>query len=93
MNVLVVVYEFRRSILGYEKFIDVLKSQDGWSRYMIAPCWLVKTSKSPDELYQELAPHMLDGDRVLIMKASKEYAGFMPLPAWEWLNGNLETAQ
>jgi hypothetical protein len=48
--------------------------------------WLVATSYSADQFAKLLYPHIVNTDHLLVMKAQKEYQGWLPKEAWDWLN-------
>jgi hypothetical protein len=61
-------------------------SADGRSFWrMLYNVWLVDTPLSADALYQTLSPHLMQADSLLIIRATDDFAGFLPKPAWDWL--------
>lgn len=86
---LIVSYNLKGPSNSYVKFYEVLKSQPKWWHYL-TDTWLIITSKTPDQLIQDLQPYYKDGDRVLIAKInpSPRPNGWMPKDAWDWINTN-----
>lgn len=84
--ILVVTYELKQPTESYSKLFEVLKRRD-WAHYM-SSTWFVATDISPQALFQELAPHIFDSDRIMITKLVPGYHGWLPGKAWDWINRN-----
>jgi hypothetical protein len=87
-RVLLVTYDLKTPGRNYTPFYEALKQQGAWWHY-IASTWLVVTSKTPEEAYQALGPHLSIQDSILIVPITRPYWGFLPQAAWDWLEQNL----
>lgn len=87
---LMVIYDLRTRRWNYDSFYAALKQQgtNGWWSYL-SSAWLIITNKSPELVYDALAPHISTLDRVLVIQVSKPAFGYLPKPAWDWINSNL----
>jgi hypothetical protein len=83
--ILLVTYDLKGPAGSYNAFYEVLKSQGPWWHYL-TNTWLVSTSKTPQQLYESLAPYLNipAGDRILISPLEK-YWGLLPRKAWDWI--------
>ena len=66
------------------RFYDELQNSRNWWHYL-ERTWLISTPENITQLDQRLRQHLIDDDRLLIMKAIPEYAGWLTQEAWEWL--------
>lgn len=82
---LLVTYDLKGPSTQYTPLYEYLKSHETWMHYL-ASTWIIKTSKSPNEVSDEVRKHLRDGDHVLVIKFDRPYQGWMPKRAWEWIN-------
>lgn len=92
--ILLVSYDLKGPAASYAKFYELLKAQPKWAHYL-ASTWLLKTTKTTDQLAAEIKPLVLSGDRILLIKVDPEMRanGLMPKDAWEWINREYTDAQ
>ena len=82
--ILIVTYELRGPH-NYLPFYEAIKKQGNWWHYL-ASTWLLSTSKAPIEVYNEIAPLMLNTDSLLIAEmGSSQPQGWLPKAAWDWI--------
>jgi len=82
--ILAVTYELRGPH-NYLPFYEAIKKQGNWWHYL-ASTWLISTSKTPKEVYNEIAPLMLNTDSLLINEmGSSQPQGWLPKAAWDWI--------
>ena len=82
--ILTVTYELRGPY-NYLPFYEAIKKQGKWWHYL-ASTWLISTSKTPKEVYNEIAPLMLNTDSLLIAEmGSSQSQGWLPKAAWDWI--------
>ena len=77
------IFDKTRDISG---LIGAIKSLGPWWHHL-STIWLVDTNLTPGEVYQKLHSHLLTTDHELIISVNKDYRGWLPKEAWEWLNG------
>lgn len=82
--ILLVAYDLKGPAGSYNQLFEALKKQDGWAHYMKST-WLIASDKTPDQLVDELRPHLQSNDRILITALSKTRQGLLPDGAWEWI--------
>lgn len=78
-------YDLNRPGQNYEKLHEAIKSCGGWWHYL-GSTWLVDTSLSANAIWDRLKPYVDKNDRVLVIRLSRDYNGWLPQEAWEWLN-------
>lgn len=85
--ILVVTYDLKGLDKSYSDFYDTLKKQGGWWHYLKST-WLLSTDKNPQQVFEELRPHLYleSGDRIFIASIEDNYYGWLPKDAWEWIN-------
>ena len=85
-RILIVATDLKESSAQYELLFETLKSQGGWAHYLKST-WFVATDKTADEIYWEIKPHILEGDRIFVseMGDSRSRQGWLPKKAWAWI--------
>ena len=48
--------------------------------------WLVDTTLNATGIWNKLAPHIDNNDSILIIGVTRDYQGWLPREAWEWIN-------
>jgi len=87
-QVLLVTYDLKTQGKIYTPFYEALKQQGQWWHY-IASTWLIATTKTPQEVYAAVAPHLTVSDFILVVPIKRPYYGFLPKDAWDWMESNL----
>ena len=86
MAVLLIAHELKDILKDYSPFYEAIqKNSSNWWHYL-ENVWIVKTHLTPDEFWGKLAKHMYKSDRAIIIRVEKDYQGWLPKDAWEWLN-------
>ncbi len=86
MNVLLVTHALNNQYKDYSPFFTALKSNcNEWWHYFDAT-WIVVTIHTPDQFARSLFPYMETADRLLVVKLQKDFQGWLPKDAWDWLN-------
>lgn len=88
MKILLVCYDLKKPDRDYTGLYQALKRASTWWHYLDS-CWLLKTSLSPEQWFERIKPHIDDKDFVLIIGVQKDYSGWLPEKAWDWINDNI----
>ena len=83
-KILIVTTDLKKPSAQYELLFEALKAQETWAHYLTAT-WLVATDKTASEVYWELKPHILAGDRILVAEMGPSRQGWLPKKAWDWI--------
>ena len=78
-------YDLKRPGQNYETLYEAIKSCGTWWHYL-GSTWLVDTSLNATDIWGRLAPHVDKNDFVLVIGVTRDYQGWLPKDAWEWLN-------
>ena len=84
-KVYIISYDLNKPGQDYQDLYKRLKDYSSWWHYLDST-WLVYTSSSPDEIYKNLKPTLDKNDYILIIEVKKNYQGFLPEKAWNWIN-------
>ena len=80
-KMLLVAYEVEKP---RPELIKAIKKRTGyWWHYV--GIWLVYTDDTPKELSQHLR-QFIEDDNLFVVKINKNYQGWLPESAWNWLN-------
>jgi len=82
-------YDLKRPGQNYSGLYDAIKSCGTWWHYL-GSTWLVDTSLNADGIWKKVQPHVDGNDYVLVIGVTKDYEGWLPKEAWEWLNSRRE---
>ncbi len=88
MEVYVVSYDLRKPGRDYTGLSEELQRSPSWWHYLDST-WLIVTSESAGKLYNRLAPHLDEGDSILVVQAGSDRQGWLPKDAWDWIQQNL----
>lgn len=78
-------YDLKLPGQNYEGVHEAIKSCGAWWHYL-GSTWLVDTSLDANAIWRKLSPHVDKNDRVLVIGVTRDYEGWLPKDAWEWLN-------
>jgi hypothetical protein len=81
-------YDLRQPGRNYSDLYAAIKGCGAWWHYL-GSVWLVETSLSAESVWQRLAPCLDQNDRMLIIGVTKNYTGWLPREAWQWIRQRL----
>lgn len=84
-RVYAVIYDLKTIFHDYSGLFNELKNSQAWSHY-IQSGWLIKTEDTPEQIWNRIQPHIDKNDFVLIIEVRKNYQGWLPKEAWDWIN-------
>ncbi len=86
--VFAIILEIDTSKKDYSKLYEKIKSFGLWMHYF-DPVWFVSAPSitEPQKLYDELIPYINgETDYILIVEFSRNYYGWLPTKAWDWIH-------
>lgn len=81
-------YDLNRPGQNYSELHDAIKGCGSWWHYLDSN-WLVDTSLNAKEIWEKLSSHADKNDNVLIVGISRDYSGWLPQEAWDWINSRI----
>lgn len=78
-------YDLKQPGQDYSGLHEAIRSCGDWWHYL-GSTWLVDTNLGAAGIWKRLDPHVDRNDRVLVIGVTKEYQGWLPKDAWEWIN-------
>lgn len=78
-------YDLKKPGQNYAPLHDAIKSCGVWWHYLDST-WLVETTLTADGIWKKLAPHVDKNDSMLIIGVTRDYSGWLPQKAWDWIN-------
>lgn len=78
-------YDLKRPGQNYTPLYEAIKSCGDWWHHL-GSTWLVDTSLNAQGIWDRLAPHVDGNDIVLVIGVTRNYQGWLPQEAWEWLH-------
>ena len=78
-------YDLKRPGQNYEELYKAIKSLGPWWHYLEST-WLADSSLSAEAVWQRIAPHVDKNDLFLICGLTRDYQGWLPKDAWEWID-------
>lgn len=79
-------YDLRQPGRNYEKLYEAIKSCGAWW-HNLESTWLVDTTLSASQVWDRIRAHVDRNDSVLIIGVTKDYSGWLPKQAWDWIRG------
>jgi hypothetical protein len=87
-NIVIITLDLTGPAGSYEELFDKIKSEGQWWHYMKST-WLIHTDKTPEEIVDELKPHLKGQGRMLVAILNKPYQGILPKAAWAWIRNKI----
>jgi hypothetical protein len=78
-----VIYELKDKSRDYTNLYSELK-KNGYMHYLESG-WLISTDETPTELANRLHNHMGTEDLFIVIEVIKNYDGWLPPGAWDWI--------
>ena len=78
-------YDLNKPGQNYEELYKAIKSLGAWWHHLDST-WLVDTNLSANEIWAQLKPHTDKNDNVLVVGLTRDYAGWLPQKAWDWID-------
>jgi hypothetical protein len=79
-------YDLKKPGQNYERLYEAIKSCGAWWHHL-GSTWLIDTRLDADGIWKQLAPHLDSNDHILVIRVARDYQGWLPEAAWEWING------
>jgi hypothetical protein len=84
--ILLVTYTLRNQFKDYSSFYEAIQQSSTEWWHFIDDSWIINTTKTPTQVAAKLYPHMEESDALIVVRLHKNYDGWLPQEAWEWLN-------
>lgn len=81
-------YDLKRPGQDYKALYEAIKGCGDWWHHL-GSTWLVDTSLSAQGIWERLAPHADKNDSFLVIGVTRNYSGWLPKDAWEWINARV----
>ena len=81
-------YDLKKPGQNYEALYQAIKGCGDWWHHL-GSTWLVDTSLDANGIYNHLAPHVDKNDFILVIGVTRNYQGWLPEQAWEWINSRV----
>ncbi len=78
-------YDLKRPGQNYEALYDAIKKCGAWWHYLDST-WLVDTSLTATGVWERIDPHVDKNDSFLIVGITRDYQGWLPKEAWDWID-------
>ena len=85
----IVAFRFTGPITAYGDFYGELKGYDAWFSYT-PNLWIVLARVPLVDVAASLRSRIRTTDWLMVMPAKGPVDGWLPEPAWQWLNNNLK---
>lgn len=73
----------------YEEITRGNGTEDWW--HYLSNVWLVVTTETIGQLQERLQDHLQPTDKLLIVRFSAEYGGWLQSEAWDWLKIHIDS--
>ena len=78
-------YDLKKPGQNYEPLYNAIKSCGEWWHYLDST-WLVDTNLTADGIWTKLNKHIDKNDSALVIGVTRDYSGWLPQGAWNWIN-------
>lgn len=77
-------YDLKRPGQNYDELYKAIRSC-GETWHYLGSTWLIDTPLAADSIWQRLRSHVDTNDFFLIVGVTRDYSGWLPKAAWEWI--------
>lgn len=84
-------YDLKKPGRDYTGLYEAIKSCGTWWHYL-GSTWLVDTTLDANGIWKRLAPYFDRNDLALVIGVTRDYQGWLPKEAWEWIDSRRERA-
>lgn len=84
MTVYCVSYDLNKTGQNYNALYEELKASPVWWHYLDST-WLISTDENATQLSDRIRKHLDQNDFLIVIKVTKDYAGWLSQEAWDWL--------
>ncbi len=78
-------YDLKRPGQNYKELYAAIQRCGDWWHFLEST-WLVDSTLSAQGIWNTLSPHVDANDRVLVIGVTRNYHGWLPPDAWNWIN-------
>ncbi len=79
-------YDLKRPGQNYEGLHEAIKNCGDWWHFL-GSTWLVDSGLTAEGIWTRLEPHVDKNDFFLVIGVTRDYQGWLPKDAWDWING------
>jgi hypothetical protein len=77
-------YDLHKPGKDYNGLIKELQNSHTWWHYLEST-WLIYTNETANQIWNRLSSYLDQNDSILIIETGKDYSGWLPKEAWEWI--------
>ena len=88
MKAYAINYDLKVPGRNYDGLYEAIKQSGKWWHYLEST-WIVATNETGQQIWNRLAAQIDKNDYVLIIEVRKDYFGWLPKEAWDWLSQNV----
>jgi len=77
-------YDLKRPGQNYDALHNAIESCGDWWHFL-GSTWLVDTTLTAQGVWDRIALQVDANDRVLIIGVTRDYQGWLPQEAWDWI--------
>lgn len=86
--VYLITYDLKKPGQNYNELYEAIKSLGSWWHYLEST-WLVDTSLIAPRISEKLNPKIDKNDRLLVIKVTSDYSGWLTNDAWDWIKQHI----
>ncbi|MBI4095179.1 MAG: hypothetical protein HY435_03235 [Candidatus Liptonbacteria bacterium] len=83
-----ITYDLNAPGKDYTSLYEAIKNLGAWWHYLDST-WLVDTQMTTSQVSNQLKPKMDQNDHFLVIRVTKDYQGWLPQEAWNWMNDRI----
>lgn len=84
-KVYAIILDLKNIFHNYDDLYEELQNSPSWWHY-IKSTWLIRTEETSNQIWNRIQNHITPKDFALIIEVNKDYQGWLPQEAWDWIN-------
>jgi hypothetical protein len=77
-------YDLKRPGQNYNALYEAIKGCGSWWHYL-GSTWLIDSTLNATGIWSRLSPHVDKNDNILVIGVTRDYSGWLPQDAWDWI--------
>ena len=80
-----ITYDKNVLLKSYKPLFEEIKNCSITWWHHLDDTWMIRTQLEVTEVFERLAKHLDEKDRLLIVEIKSNYSGWLRMDAWDWL--------
>lgn len=86
MSAYMITYDLNSKGQKYDEVINAIKNSSSYWCTFWKSSFLIKSSLTPDQITDNIKPHLDGNDRLIVIEVKNNYQGWLSEDEWKYIN-------